>query len=114
MIDREIKPYDLWFAKVAHEDEPEVCDDRPVLVIDEKKGIYAALKITSTKPRQDFWGEYTIKKWRQAGLSNPSTIRISKFLRLETDDFRRKIGTLRMVDIIGVQNYINWIYKNSL
>ena len=114
MSDNVIKPYDLWFARVAHEDEPEVCDDRPVLVIDEKKGIYAALKITRTEPRDNFWGEYAIRKWRQAGLSAPSTIRLSKFLKLEPNDFRRKIGTLKMVDIAGVQNYINWIYKIPL
>ena len=43
-----------------------------------------------------------VQKWRQAGLSDPSNIRISKFLRLEQKDFRRKIGTLRIVDIAGV------------
>jgi len=72
MSDKNIKPYDLWFASVAYE------------------------------------------KWRQAGLSDPSTIRISKFLRLEPKDFRRKIGTLRMVDIAGVQNYIDRLYRNTL
>ena len=65
MGDKNIKPYDLWFASVAYEDDP-------------------------------------------------STIRISKFLRLEPKDFRRKIGTLRMVDIAGVQNYIDRLYRNTL
>lgn len=114
MSDREIKPYELWFAKVAHEDNPSVVDDRPVLVIDVKRGIYAALKVTKTAPRESFWGEYSIQRWRQAGLTNPSTIRISKFLKLEQADFRRKIGSLKMVDIAGVQNYIDRIYKNAL
>ena len=114
MGDKDIKPYDLWFASVAYEDDPSKTDDRPVLVIDEKRGIYAALMITRTPPRESFWGEYRVQKWRQAGLSDPSTIRISKFLRLEPKDFRRKIGTLRMVDIAGVQNYIDRLYRNTL
>lgn len=114
MGDKDIKPYDLWFASVAYEDDPSKADDRPVLVIDEKRGIYAALKITRTPPRESFWGEYRVQKWRQAGLSDPSTIRISKFLRLAPKDFRRKIGTLRMVDVAGVQNYIDRLYKNTL
>ena len=52
MGDKDIKPYDLWFASVAYEDDPSKTDDRPVLVIDEKRGIYAALKITRTPPRE--------------------------------------------------------------
>lgn len=114
MADSQIRQYELWFAKVAHEDSPALCDDRPVLVIDEKRGIYAALKITRTEPRENFWGEYPIKRWKQAGLSDPSTIRISKLLRLEPQDFRRKIGTLKAVDIANIQNYIYRIYRNPL
>lgn len=52
MGDKDIKPYDLWFASVAYEDDPSKADDRQVLVIDEKRGIYAALKITRTPPRE--------------------------------------------------------------
>lgn len=47
-------------------------------------------------------------------MKSPSTIRISKFLKLEIGDFRRKIGVLKMVDIVGIQNYIDRIYKNAL
>ena len=112
MSNDEIRPYDLWFAKVAYEDDPEMCDDRPVLVIDEKRGIYAALKVTRTSPRENFWGEYSVKRWKQAGLSSPSTIRISKLLKLAQEDFRRKIGSLRAVDVAGIQNYLDLIYKD--
>ena len=114
MNDIIIRPYELWYAKVAHEDNPTKVDDRPVVVIDAKHEIYAALKVTRTQPRENFWGEYSIKRWQQAGLTSLSTIRISKFLKLEIGDFRRKIGMLRMVDIAGIQNYIDRIYKNVL
>ena len=46
--DKTIELYEVWYAKVAHEDNPSDVDDRPVVVIDEKRGIYAALKMTKT------------------------------------------------------------------
>lgn len=61
MNDIIIKPYELWYAKVAHEDDPTKVDDRPIVVIDAKRGIYAALKVTRTQPREIF-GESTVFK----------------------------------------------------
>lgn len=54
-------------------------------------------------------GEYTIKKWKEAGLTYPSTIRLSKRLLLQDTDFKYFIGKLNPIDIIGVQEKLKEI-----
>ena len=70
MGDKDIKPYDLWFASVAYEDDPSKADDRPVLVIDEKRGIYAALKLRELRQERAFGASIAYKSGgRQAYLT---------------------------------------------
>lgn len=106
------KRYDLWWARVAYEDKPSISKIRPVLIIDQQICAILALKVTSHDKRENFWGEYEIKRWRQAGLSKPSTIRMSKLLKLEKCDFTDKIGTLHIVDIVAVEKCIERIYRS--
>ena len=105
------KKWEVWYAFYAYEDEPDSGKNRPVLVL-ENKDFYPILaaKVTSAKPREGFAGEYRIEKWKEAGLEKPSTIRLSKRLKLDEEDFKFKIGRLTPNDIIKVQS----ILKNMM
>ena len=100
----EAKPWEIWWAYVAFEDEPDG-KRRPVLVL-ENGEIYAiALKITSHEAR-NIWGEYEIVQWKTAGLSKPSTIRVTRRLRLRNEDLDEKIGDLQLMDIANLKRYL--------
>lgn len=98
--------WEVWYAKVAYEDNPEEIKERPVLVMENGACYIFSFKITSHEPRLNFFGEYRLVKWREAGLHKPSTVRTSKRLRLIESDFVHKIGRLHPIDIIGVMNLL--------
>ena len=66
--------------------------------------------MTKTKPRTNFQGEYRIKYWREAGLECPTTVRLSKVLKVPTSYFRRKVGTLHKEDALEVLKDIRKMY----
>lgn len=92
--------WEIWLAKVAFEDQPEVVKNRPVLILNKNEAYILSLKITKHIPRNS--NEYRIVKWREAGLDVESTIRIGKRLKLKETDFIHKIGTLQAIDIVEV------------
>ena len=100
--------WEIWMAAFAYEDKPGQVSDRPVLVL-ENKEMYPVLvtKITKHAPREGYTGEYSIKKWKEAGLDYPSTVRLSKRLKLQETDFRRKRGRLHPIDIIEIQKLLS-------
>lgn len=100
----QFRRWDVWFASVRFEDSDEV-KARPVVITDHGEVYVLALKVTSHAPR-DAWGEYALVYWREAGLSKPSTVRISKRLRLEPRDMIRKVGTLHPMDIMSIVEII--------
>ena len=93
-----LNKWDIWLAKIAFEDAPEIIKNRPVLVINNNTFLVLSLKITSHSPRDNYSGEYQIIKWREAGLLKPSTIRTSKKLFLPPDKFIHKLGVLHEID----------------
>ena len=101
--------WDLWWADVAYEDVP-VSEKRPVLIYSPETAYIISFKITSHSPRQDCWGEYPIKLWKEAGLTRPSTIRCSKKLCLTELDIDEKIGELHPVDIKEVWKILREMY----
>lgn len=107
---REPRPWEVWWADVAFEDQPSITKRRPVLVLDHQTCIILSLKITSHAPREEFFGEYALQKWHAAGLTKPSTVRISKVLRLQRSDFAEKIGDLHPVDISVIERYLMMMY----
>lgn len=92
--------WEVWFASVRFEDSREV-KARPVVITDSGEVYVLALKVTSHAPR-DMWDEYALVYWREAGLIKPSTVRISKRLRLKPGDMIRKIGMLHPADIMSI------------
>lgn len=97
----QIKPWEVWFAAVRFEDAPTV-KARPVIVTSSGQIYVWALKVTSKVPRST-WGEYQLTQWQYAGLDKPSTVRISKRIKLEQRDMIRRLGTLHAIDILGIQ-----------
>ncbi|WP_413815514.1 type II toxin-antitoxin system PemK/MazF family toxin [Christensenella minuta] len=93
---KKFQVWDIWYAEYAYEDEPECSKDRPVLIINVNPLNLVMLKITSQGPRDSY--DYTIKKWREAGLKEESHIRMLHRLSAKEEDFRRKIGSLHEVD----------------
>lgn len=104
-----IKPHswEIWLANVKFEDDPETTKARPVLVIDSNRVCILSLKITSKPPRNNYYGEYQLLKWKAAGLVKPSTVRISKKLKLFERDFIRKIGRAAAIDIIKIRGFLD-------
>lgn len=98
--------WEVWFAKVAFDDNPTKMKERPVLIIDDRNCCILSLKITSHMPRTNFSGEYSLVKWKEAGLHRQSTVRTSKRLKLIEKDFVHKIGRLHPVDIVGIMNIL--------
>lgn len=97
-------PWEIWWAYVAFE-EGNDGKERPVLVLEDGTVYVIALMITSHDQR-NVYGEYDITKWQSAGLKKPSTIRITKRLKLMETDLIRKMGDLQPYDIVMLQRYL--------
>ena len=93
-----IKPqvWDIYRAKVFFEDT-DTYEPRPILMLDEINNIYFALKITSNTKRMGL-DEYNIKYWKEAGLIEPSNIRLSKFLIIKENLILKQYGKLHIID----------------
>ena len=83
--------YDIWQAKVKFEESDEA-KERPVLIWNNQVFL-VAYKMTGTD-RGDDQDEYRIRYWKEAGLTNPTSVRLRKVLRLEKGDLLYKIGEL--------------------
>lgn len=95
----EYERYDVYIADVPYEDEPK-SKARPVLILDYETMTVICLKMTTHAPRK---GEYTLRQWQYAGLDKPTTVRMSKRLRLSSDNLIKKVGKLHPVDIYAIQ-----------
>ena len=98
-----INKWDIWVAKVAFEDNPKILKIRPVLVLSPTEYYVLSVKITSRSPRNNYFGEYSIRYWKESGLLKPSTIRLSKKINLNYNDLLQKIGVLHQADRQNVE-----------
>lgn len=98
-----MRKWDIYMADVPFEDLPQ-SKPRPVIILEDSVVVIDCLKMTSQSPR---YGEYTLQKWREAGLLKPTTVRISKRLVLEPGLFRKRIGSLHPIDIIEIQKRLS-------
>ena len=103
--------WEIWLAKVSFEDNPNVIKNRPVLILQNNTAIFISAKIKSHAPRNDFPGEYKIIEWETAGLKKESTIRLSKLLPLQKQDFIHKLGKLQALDQFNVQRLLKQLYS---
>ena len=98
--------WELWWAKVAFEDDPAKSKVRPVLVIAPGVAYILSLYVTSKDARTYVEGDHKVRYWKESGLGSPSTIRTSKKLRLVSADFTGKIGRLHHADVRAVMNLL--------
>lgn len=91
--------WDIYLANVPFEDLSQF-KIRPVLILDDTAVLVDCLKMTSHVPRRD---EYALKDWKGAGLKKPTTIRMSKRLRLTSKQLIKKLGVLQPIDILEVK-----------
>ena len=75
------------------------------MVLEDNIVCVIALQITSHDQR-NMYGEYDVTKWQSAGLTKPSTIRITRKLRLEERDLISKMGDLQPFDIVMLKQYL--------
>ena len=103
---------DVVDAYVYFEDDPvngKVC---PVLVISPEEAYVLSLKMTSHAPRQNFPGEYQIVHWAQAGLRKPTTVRISKLLKIRYEDVLKVRGRLDERDMLQIMFEYSRIHRS--
>lgn len=97
--------WDVCLADVPFEELPK-SKVRPVVILDKQDVSILGLKMTSKPPRA---GEYTLVQWKKAGLKQPTTVRVSKRLKLPNEKIQKKIGHLTPLDIAGIQKAISEI-----
>lgn len=88
--------FEIWRAKVRFENSSEI-KERPVLIWNDLAYVITAYKLTGTD-RGDNEKEYRIEYWQEAGLTKPTSIRISKVLQLRQTDLVSRIGVLDQRD----------------
>lgn len=101
-----INKWDIWVANVVFEDNPKVSKVRPVLVISPEEYYVLSVKITSHSPRNNYFGEYSIKYWEEAGLLKPSTVRLSRKIKLNYNELLRRIGSLHPTDRQNIERLL--------
>lgn len=104
--------WEVWKAWVPFEEDPDILKPRPVLIIDNNEIFILSFKMTGTAPRENFIGEYRLNDWREAGLTKPTTVRLSKLLRLNRNAFIKKYGRLSNLDKSNIENLIRNNFSN--
>ena len=107
--------WDIWLAYVPFEENDGRYSRRPALVFQfhSETNEWFAFKMTSHAPRSNFPGEYAVQYWREAGLTKPTTIRLSKRFLLGEADFICKLGTLHPADAKQVIAHIAQLYPRQ-
>lgn len=98
-----MRKWDVYLANVPFEDLPE-SKKRPVIILGDSVVAVDCLKMTGHPPRRR---EYQLKRWQEAGLMKPTTVRVSKRLCLSPDAFLKKLGSLHPIDILELQRILS-------
>lgn len=93
------KRWDIYYARVAYEDDPSTIKSRPVVITDSGDAYIIAYYTTSQSPKPGY-PCYIIQHWQRAGLSKPSNIRLDRPLSLLPSDMLNRIGCLAEQDIL--------------
>ena len=99
------KRWELWLARVAYEDQPNVCKKRPVIVYSETECFTLSFKVSSQNPHA-YRENYELQMWREAGLDKPSFISLNP-VRIKIEDMLFKIGKLHLLDIQKINTLLD-------
>ena len=103
--------WEIWLVNMPYE-EGIGSKIRPALVIDPQHSFVLVGKMTSHSPRSSCPYEYQIIDWKKANLNRPTTLRLSKCVKLELSAFVQKVGVLQPIDQVNVRGILKLI--NSL
>lgn len=103
--------WDLYWADVPFEDDPSQKKLRPVVIMRDMVVYVLTLKVTSHDKRENDPYEYELLEWQEAGLYEPSVVRI-KLSQLKPEAFHGRIGRLSAADIAGLLMIIK-LYQNK-
>ena len=101
---------DIVDAFVYFEDNPTE-GKKPVLILSPEEAFVLSLKMTSHPPRIGYPGEYNIIRWKEAGLSKPTTVRISKVLRIRYEDIIIKRGRINESEMFRISQLFLQIHR---
>lgn len=104
--------WDVWLANVPFE-EGIGSKIRPVLIIDPQHYYVIVCKMMTHEPRCGFPYEYLLQDWSGAGLSRPTTLRLSKRPRLEADRLIKKLGVIQPIDLVQIYAMLNEIANSE-
>lgn len=102
--------YDIYWAYVYFQDIYNG-KRRPVIQLDNNTFVPLIAPITSHTARDKL--DYSIKDWREAGLTKPSTIRLSKRIKLNKTLLDSYIGKLSIEDSEELDKLIESITSNG-
>lgn len=97
-----MEEFELYWAEVEFQDIEE-SKLRPVMIIDSNAYLVSCLSVTSNTSRPE---DYVIKRWREAGLSRPSAIKLHQIIDLDPSMIDRRIGKLDAYDISIIRTLI--------
>ena len=108
---------DIWIVTIPvlkYNDEGDVgvvLQKRPVLILDDGRGLiveedkrnYHVLKLTT---QNDPYKRKPIKNWKELGLRHKSYIRIEMPIKIEEQQFDRKISSLSQDQLLEMYNEV--------
>lgn len=88
---------------------------RPALVLTKVSSrsfpdLVVVAMITSQLEGEAITGDYTVAKWKEAGLLHPSKVRLAKVVSLETTLLLNKLGSLQKEDHAGVKKELKKVF----
>lgn len=95
-ISYDILPGQIWLTYLKFVDKPTVGKVRPVVILGSAdESMFFAAKVTSSPPREDGY-DVIIRKWADAGLRKPSSIRVDFVFEIPKHELLREapIGEL--------------------
>lgn len=103
--------YDIYLADVSWTNPDGTIESkvRPVMIYDTISAIPLSHPITSHQARPNYSGDYTIVKWREAGLRVPSTLRMDIIIDNINGVILRQIGRLDEYDIQRIEDLLQRI-----
>ena len=96
------QPWDIYWARVAFEDDPATIKMRPVVIFRDGGAFIMSYYATTQSPKPGYEC-YPIKRWKEAGLKEQTVIRLDKRLKLSPSDLQEYIGRLSEQDILLIQ-----------
>ena len=106
-IDGFPREWEIWHAKFVF-DNGKGYKFRPVLVIGSSGRLFAAAMVTSVGNKLSLSHDYVLRDWAEAGLNNPSIVRLDRIAELNRGDIGSggKFGRLSFFDQMKISSIL--------